>query len=288
MADVVWLDDGNSPDIVAVEQLNTRVENNTVMGVPTKQVTLEVDADKAEDFITRILNSYQIFPGGGFNYTFYATEARVRRQDGNVTVEEGNQVIKYNGKVLIDMVYTALPGLLKTINEEVFYHEEDIEPRPESVRMDYRHLIWGTKGGSGNPTYTEHINPDAAPPKQIGGWTLVRTIKGYAAANINWADLISTTNAAAYTSPFDSIVYAIDTLLLRSLNLKRGCNDYNFTTNSMTVMVKYEYRKGGWNQFYHWVNDTDSGFYDLRYDYDKTKKVVVFDSADHTPFLFTA
>jgi hypothetical protein len=299
MADVLWLNDGNSPLISAKEQLLMRREKHSIFGTPEIHTTLEVDASKVNAFITRMLKSYQRWPyndfdygQGGPNFSYKITDAIVRYQEGTVGIEDGAEVIRYSETALIDVIYTALPGIVikKDPPADIwYYHEEDLEPYYEGIPSNYHELVWGTTDGSTPTAPADPIHPDESPNLTLGNFVLTRKIRGYAGLSLGTLALLQTVNSTPYTSAHDGKVYPDGTLLLTSLSCPRMCNDYNYSYAVPTIIAKWRYRKDGWNKFLrtgYYSGSYYTGWYDIRYNKYLYEIFEPFPEANHSALLF--
>lgn len=292
MADLLWLNDaadGEAP-ISAVEILNSRRESHTINGTPIIRVQVEVLTAEVISFIERLLKIYAPYPlNDSYKFIYRATDADIIYQEGKVSLHEGNEVIYYQDYALVNITYTALPGIVDRNAGppiEYFYHEEDREPRSEFIQIPKDNIVWGTIDHSVPASPADPVLPEECPVKSLGGASLVRRIRGYDVYDSDWDALIGTVNTADYTSSHDGNVYAAGTLMLRSVNAVKGSNNYSFVSPATPMIItRYEYKPEGWDVW--WRNKQGAaGYYDMRYANSLATQVVTFPVADHSPFLF--
>jgi hypothetical protein len=294
-----WIADGS---ISLREIPGTRIESHsTVTGMPIYNVRLEVPVGQLKNAISKLLGNPEIWPHTDTVITnIRAIAANLVQESGRYSTDgDGQLALLTVNPHLIDVTYTARPGLYTTLVGVAAYIDDVMGPRIESIPLDHRQIVWGGTANNVIIPISQQllISPDVTPSTYIPGEQLEHTIEGWTFTTTTMSSLIGTVNNAAYTSvPLYNRTFPIGTLLLRNIQITKGMsfNSYKLAPypwpgiTTLQVKMIYEYKAQGWDKFYRLgtvsgVNVT--GYYYMRHKSQPYDLVVPFPLADHTPYL---
>lgn len=251
---------------IAEKHMSLR-ENFDSQGLGQASVVLRVPWDLRHQVSADVLTARYLYPGGGF-FGKASSVGIVPEADSAYVVTSG--AIVYNfAEVTIN--YTTEQSDREE-NEDGDIFSESLEPHTEFMTLDPEKFRW-------EDAFGEKLTQNEAPGRQMRSFTLVRTLYNLTAVSTAILDLPGSANDDDYTSAILGLTFPQDTLLFGDPSIQRTFKSDGSRT--MTLVLKFLYKKNGWNKFWRASSGTYEEIHQLH-----AGRYFNFPQADFSDFLF--